>query len=239
MVRIFVLGLVLLSAAHQAAASPAVLATTRDSDIGQGCAAQPARPDLRVSVTVLDDVRPLQVGPIVKEVDRIWSRLGVRFDWRGAAGTGATPSGDQGIDVRVQVLAAFRGGVSVRSARRVLAHVLFDGDQPLPVVRMSTRETLITLTEAFEKRGERFQPTLGAHVRVLERALARTLAHELGHIILRVRTHSRTGLMQASLPARDLMADEVDLTLDAPHASALQMLLSESRTACASIVAAR
>jgi len=40
--------------------------------------------------------------------------------------------------------------------------------------------------------------------RVLARAIGRVIAHEIGHFVLRMRGHSRSGLMRVSLTAGDL-----------------------------------
>jgi hypothetical protein len=40
--------------------------------------------------------------------------------------------------------------------------------------------------------------------RVLARAIGRVIAHEIGHFVLRIRGHSRSGLMRVSLTAGDL-----------------------------------
>ena len=58
---------------------------------------------------------------------------------------------------------------------------------------------------------------------LLARALGRTLAHELGHFLLRARAHTRTGLMRHSFTPDDLVLDRAGhrFGLSAEHERAL------------------
>jgi hypothetical protein len=64
------------------------------------------------------------------------------------------------------------------------------------------------------------------------RLLGRTLAHELGHVLMNTRGHAAAGLMRARYLARDLLKEHVSTyTLDAAERAALFAQAGEARVA--------
>ncbi len=88
---------------------------------------------------------------------------------------------------------------------RGLGWIQFVNDQPAPTITVSTRAAQ-QLMEASSWSGTPLR-LLPASVRrqFISRALGRSIAHEVGHYLLRSKAHGRRGLMRDHLTADDIM----------------------------------
>jgi hypothetical protein len=135
-----------------------------------------------------------------EEAQAIWRPLGVSIVWERAQDNAPTAGSLDRFDGRapqpgVDLTVTFEQG-PVRSPEgfATLGWIRFtSADTPEPHIHLSraNAEDLMGRTASF-----RDGPAL-FHDRLLSRALGRALAHELGHYLLKSRTHSAAGLMRA------------------------------------------
>lgn len=158
-------------------------------------------PGLRVDV-VLEGVRmtPPVEATAMKEVTRIWTAYGV--DVRAVHRDEPVREGAVRLEVTV-----------VRQPERaadsdVLGSIRFVEGVPQPAIRMfPDRIAALADAAAPMRMGDAlFAPVFRNYT--LGRVFGRALAHEIGHFLLRSRTHSHTGLMRAHPPFVELAAFE-------------------------------
>jgi hypothetical protein len=87
-----------------------------------------------------------------------------------------------------------------------LGWIQFVGDEPSHTITVSQVEAEILAAQS--RIGAKRVADLPASVvrGFVERALARGIAHEVGHFLLRSKAHTRRGLMRAQLTATDLIS---------------------------------
>ena len=144
---------------------------------------------------VLEIDAPLKAG-VLAEANRIWQRMGVTVN---VAEESASPC-DRWILVKSAIEAAPED-----AAREIaIAWVPFVEKRARRVVfvRMSRAHTLI---EAFSPRNG-LRPPAETHA-LLTKLIGRSLAHELGHVLLNDLGHEKTGLMRARYGADDALRD--------------------------------
>jgi len=132
-------------------------------------------------------------GVLKAETEGIWRPYGVSVDWSGASDIGAPACGIV-LDARLVPHideADFPPGRTVLGFAS-LADTL--GTTPIQVSFDATERIL---------GGWQASPS---HDHVLARALGRVLAHEMGHVLLGLRSHNPDGLMRAEFRADDLAA---------------------------------
>jgi hypothetical protein len=133
------------------------------------------------------------------ETEAIWGMYGIEFAWSDADDDAPPPS-TVSLDVRVERRAEERRQTE---SPTVLGHVVMK--PPLPAWRPIHLSLNATERVLAERMGER--PSAGIVLdRELARALGRVLAHEIGHVLLDVSDHDRTGLMRAAFRG-DFLAD--------------------------------
>ena len=143
---------------------------------------------------------PSSYGTAIAEVAAIWAAHDVVV----RAASPAVPPADDEVVVRVVVQPRPRLLESRWSG--ALASVRFDGSgAPLPEIALYL-PNLIDMIERSNIPGSGGDPwpTI-LRERAIGRAVGRVLAHELGHYLLRSRTHARFGLMRAIQNAADLV----------------------------------
>jgi hypothetical protein len=171
-------------------------------------AANPTMPDLTVRMTLMSAVDSLQPGDITREVDAIWARHGVRFEWQSPGdGTGRAPLPDVWVVVG--------DGLRQRTGDRrrdhtILGSVQFGDGRVQNVVRISVAAVWRALESYYTRGFVPFEPALANRRGNLARAVGRALAHELGHVLLQTRRHAKEGLMRTALPPRVLAGESRD-----------------------------
>lgn len=211
-------------------------AETLERTIDPACSPPADQIDLRLKLVSFTKVASLRSAAVIEEIDRIWSRQRVRLSWEILVAGGIVPNPFD-VDLWVHLLDTQEYRFPQRVAPPILGTVRFVDGRPLRVIRVSVGAVLGLLQRELPLSSHKFYQGLDAHIHRLERAVARTAAHELGHVLLRSSNHSRTGLMRARIPARELMGDaDAPFGLEGYQASQLQRQLVARRDDCASFV---
>jgi len=153
---------------------------------------------LRVEIRIEGAAPPSAfVATAISEAADIWAAYGVRIQV-----PAASDAGDDGV---VRLVVKFTRPGERHTAPGALGSIVFDGDTPAPTIELyPTAASALIAAVAFNRR-ESAWPA-GPEDRVLARVLGRALAHEIGHFLLRSKSHSRDGLMRAEHGGSDLMA---------------------------------
>jgi hypothetical protein len=174
-----------------------------------------AAPSLTVCLTFSGalEMRPLTAA-IVLEANRIWQPLGVTVGHSDELGTGTA------CQKWILVKASFEASPEfATTGDTAIAWVPFVAGRARQVVFVK-KDYALGLIEAFS-------PSLGIRPaavtdKLLATLIGRSLAHELGHILLNSLGHERSGLMRARYLAHDVMRDLPSAyTLDARQLSRL------------------
>ena len=155
---------------------------------------QPLRVDIAVEGAAPS---PPFLAAAIEEAADIWAAYGVRI------GAPMANHATQEGAVRLVVKLA-RPGVR-RTGPGALGSIVFNGNTPDPTIELyPTVASSLIAAVAFNRPNDPW--AAGPGDRVLARVLGRALAHEVGHFLLRSKTHSKSGLMRAEQIGSDLMA---------------------------------
>lgn len=129
---------------------------------------------------------------LIREVNDIWQREGVRLQWP------FSPPADAVPDFALRALVVQRESVTGNSVHQwPVGELLFDqSDNAVAVASIEAAERVLATAARAD------EPT-ALHERRLGVILGRALAHEMGHYLLNTAGHARRGLMRASIDARD------------------------------------
>jgi hypothetical protein len=164
-----------------------------------GLAQQPeSKPVIAVCLTFSEGLAidaPLK-GAILSEVRRVWEPLGVLVGEKVA-----DTSCDRPILIKSDREATREDG----GGETAIAWVTFVAGRArqLVFVRMGRARMLV---DAFSPAGSGMRPP-GLTDQLLAKLLGRSLAHELGHVLLNSLAHERSGLMRARYGAHDVLRD--------------------------------
>jgi hypothetical protein len=166
-----------------------------------GLAQQPeSKPTITVCLTLSEGlvIDAALKTAILSEVDNVWRPLGVGVTVRDESATRC----DRPILVKHDREARPEDGGGGETA---IAWVPFIAGRarPLVFVRLDRARMLI---DAFSPGSVGIRPP-GLSDQFLAKLLGRSLAHELGHILLNSRGHERSGLMRARYHAHDMLRD--------------------------------
>jgi hypothetical protein len=172
------------------------------------------------------------VAVLREEVERIWSRYQMAFDWTLPLEP-SLPSDRPDVWV-----VTADGPLTSRFDRDAVAAIFFAGETPTNQIRLASPSSII---DALRQRGHPLAaaPAAGREQqRLVGRVLGRALAHELGHYLLASKMHDASGLMRGELPLFELaeLNDRGGLALDASRLAALR---ARQESTCASLVAIR
>jgi hypothetical protein len=154
----------------------------------------------------------LGLGEVRHVVERTWQAEGLNFEWVD------TPRPERIDDVDVTVIVAESS--LLEAPPQALGAVRFVAGQPQKFVRVSTSAIVKWFTERmiaanFWPRGMRASSADRNAIAMMERALAYVIAHEIGHVLLASKEHSREGVMRASyVDVQALDAGAPGMTLD-------------------------
>ena len=153
---------------------------------------------LRVCLTfsqALEMDAPLKTS-VLAEVNRVWQPMGITVN--------GTEEGVGPCDRWILVKSAMEAAPEDAARETAIAWVPFVEKRARRVVfvRMSHARALI---EAFGPRNG-LRPPAETHA-LLTRLVGRSLAHEIGHVLLNDRSHEKTGLMRARYGADDALRD--------------------------------
>jgi hypothetical protein len=158
----------------------------------------PSRP-LRVDITIQGvSAPPAFVTAAIEEAAAIWASYGVDVRMTGPN----DPEHDRAVRLALTLATPER-----RMATGALGSIAFSGDAPEPTIVLYPEAASALIATVASSRRENTWP--GApRDRVLARVLGRALAHEIGHFLLRSKSHSTAGLMRAEQIGTDLMAPD-------------------------------
>lgn len=162
------------------------------------------KPEVHVAITWRSLAMPEALRVTVeREAETIWRRLGVALRWDAPA--------DLSAAAVISVIVADENAPRANSpAQANLGWIVFHGATPSKTIYVSAPAALEMASQArtFE-RLMNGQP-LAARRIVAARLLGRAVAHELGHYLLRSRTHTASGLMRPMFPASEAFVPLLD-----------------------------
>jgi hypothetical protein len=179
----------------------------------------PPRP-LRVDIAIeRASAAPAFAAGAIEEAAGIWAAYGVQI--RVPAESDATHHDALRLVVRLVP-------PGKRTANGALGSITFSGDGPEPTIELyPANVSALIAAVAFNRREDTWPAA--SRDRVMARVLGRALAHEVGHFLLRSRSHSTNGLMKAEQIAPDLMApNHGGFTLSADEVRRFHAILSPS-----------
>ena len=137
---------------------------------------------------------------LIREVNDIWQREGVRLQWPFSPPAQVIPgAGPNAVpDFALRALVVQRESATGNSAHQwPVGELLFDqSENAVAVASIEAAERVLATAARAD------EPT-ALHDRRLGVILGRALAHEMGHYLLNTPGHARRGLMRASIDARD------------------------------------
>ncbi len=149
---------------------------------------------------------------MIDEAARIWAPYGVAL--RAAPVVDSDPNA---VTLHVAVVDRPAGDVNDRA----LGSIQFREAVPDPTISLYAGTVSELVSSAAAGSISHWPPAF--HDAVVERVLGRALAHEIGHYLLRTRSHSASGLMRATQPIFELMeSNDRKLVLSAEQQCALR-----------------
>jgi hypothetical protein len=145
---------------------------------------------------------------MLEVANRLWSRYGVSLDLNPGAG-----------DLAI-VLQSGSSSVLSDSQPMVLGTTLFSEGHATPYIRLSLKHSEAAAEDVQFSGPSFMERSETQRVAILTRILGVALAHELGHYLLDMAGHTRTGLLQKSLKPRDFVEANpaiLALTIDQQH----------------------
>ena len=165
-----------------------------------GLAQQPeSKPAFSVCLTLSEQLAidaPLRTE-ILAELNRVWQPLDVVVSLRDES--------ESRCDRPILVKAGHEAGVEDKSSEAAIAWVPFTAGRARQIVFVRADRARM-LIEAFSPGGPGIRPP-GLTNQLLAKLLGRSLAHELGHVLLNSRDHERSGLMRARYHPYDVLRD--------------------------------
>jgi hypothetical protein len=156
-------------------------------------------PHLRVDITIQGvSAPPAFVTAAIEEAADIWAAYGVDVRMPGPNDA----QHDRAVSLAVTLATTER-----RMEAGALGSIVFSDDEPEPAIKLYPAAASALIAAVATSRRENTWPG-GPADRVLARVLGRALAHEIGHFLLRSKSHSRGGLMRAEQIGTDLMAPD-------------------------------
>lgn len=161
-----------------------------------------AHPRAGLSLRLLDpqDLLPAGTDAVASELARLFADIGVPV----RLGEDDEPA-PPGYPLRVVLLPSRPSGPGWRLPPRALGVTLSDGVRSAPAVYVFYPQLL----RIFGVRQTRNRLPSTRDLRLLTRALARVVAHEVFHALLPGQPHAASGLMQAALTPEFLVGEEV------------------------------
>jgi hypothetical protein len=109
-----------------------------------------------------------------------------------------------------------------------MASITFSNGVPTRAINLS-----VSNVEALFRGGAITDSGRGTHEMMVARALGRALAHEVGHYLLNEKAHTPDGLMRASWPIQEAIADDWrGFTLTTDQRKSARQRVNDQRAAC-------
>ncbi len=185
-------------------------------------AAEPALFDIQIHLQIDQSItRKVLIADVQDEAERIWRPYGVRITWPDAKSPAEPFSVTAILGWEIE-----RSGVL--GSPLILGRAFIDPMQP---PRRPIRVSIDATEQTLALRPRSWTSIAGhVHERELARALGRVLAHEIGHVLLAVRSHEQTGLMREAYTADELARpDRLPFVLTANSVGRLRSRLERLR----------
>jgi hypothetical protein len=160
-------------------------------------AASVSRLPLHVLLTISSNLNGVARSALIAETERIWRPEHVEIEWAQSARTNEHP------DAPLRVLVVTRPKMAARDGNDWPVAELFPEAVPRAVAVASIEGAQRVVDEATRDKS----PVERLHNNYrLGLVLGRAIAHEIGHFLLSTGTHAGSGLMRASVDAREFAA---------------------------------
>jgi hypothetical protein len=157
-------------------------------------------PPMTVNVYTARGISPHLVTETLDEAGAIWNDAGITLAWR------VVPGGRPEYSAAPHIVINDASGPRTPEGQTPVGWVEFrrpdDPDQEIHLSRANGMRLLQLASEP--GKSIELQPPKAVDI-LLGRMLGRALAHELGHFLLRSRSHTRTGLMRGDRTVRDFI----------------------------------
>ena len=182
---------------------------------------------LHVLLTLSSNLTTMSRQTLISEAERIWRREHVHIEWARPGHTIEHP------DAPLRVLVVARPQPATPSTREWPVAELFPEASPRALAIASILGAQRVVDEA--TRSTRVEVNAPNDYR-LGLVLGRAVAHEIGHFLLATGTHADSGLMRASVDAREFAAmDGNAFTLDRDASQWLRERLTTSNAAITTV----
>jgi len=159
--------------------------------LGKAAAPSPSPLVLNLHLTSTQPLPVATLDAMVAATESIWRPAHVQVRWVDADVQDA-------VQLRVVVMARLIPGKDRREPWAVGELVTHDGVPPLAIASVTGARRIVDLTSRF-----RLLDSASVQERGLGVVLGRAIAHEVGHFLLRTKTHADSGLMRAFIDARE------------------------------------
>jgi hypothetical protein len=153
----------------------------------------------------------------IRTAAAIVAEAGIDLDWRDCTDNGAQPfcqDTHRTRDLIVRIMPTFVAGTAVRKSSVEVLESLGDSEAPLGFAVIDSTTHVGKMATIFRDQVRTVARRTGVEFNEL---LGRALAHEIGHLLLRVPGHSPTGLMRAVWTDPELMLNRLEDWVFAPH----------------------
>ena len=150
---------------------------------------------IAIAVAAPADLSPSLLDRIFGEAEAIWEPAGVTFEWHRMASTEGRR--DSQLTVTIE-----SPRDSIHGLEAPLGWISFVAGAPDRWIHLSQA----SVEELIRRTPTALDTTLGAHERLIGRALGRAFAHELGHYLLKSKAHTPLGLMRAKWPSEQFLS---------------------------------
>jgi hypothetical protein len=185
-------------------------------------ATEPALFDIQIHLQLDQSItRKVLIADVQDEAERIWRPYGVRITWPDSK----SPAEPFSVTA---ILAWEIERSGVLGSPLILGRAFID---PMEPPRRPIRVSIDATEQTLALRPHSWTSIAGrVHERELARALGRVLAHEIGHVLLAVRSHDQTGLMREAYTADELARpDRLPFVLTANSAGRLRSRIERLR----------
>ena len=178
-----------------------VLIATAAGAVGAAASAAPAGADnaapylrLDVRLATSEHLSPVARASLIREVDGIWRREGVRVQWQ----VGSVGVERPAYALRVLVVQRESPTNNTRHKWPVGELLRDQADNSVAVVSIDAAARVLAVAARSDEPTALLERRLGM-------VLGRAVAHEIGHYLLDTPGHSRQGLMRAHIDAHDFV----------------------------------
>jgi len=158
------------------------------------------RPELTLNISLMStqELPAWSAGALVAETNAIWWDSHLSLRWRTIDLYDPPAEPEIAGSLKVLIMAREVPGAGVPASLTVGELVLNEGAMPLAIASITGARRIVEEAQRFQvlERPHAVEHRLGV-------VLGRAVAHEIGHYLLRTKTHAPRGLMRAAIDARE------------------------------------